>query len=174
MTNARHVLHPLQQAKREVIVYAMELRERSGSPTQTNIGASPVWQMDNGGNDEVDGNIRIPRDRVPGTPIDIRLVFSVDAGGGEDNVLLNVDYLISGQGQLMTAAVQSIGLVVACAAANTSKTTDPMRIPSSVLDELLDISDIAFVVEREGANALDTSGADLHLYKVIWEYTAYV
>jgi len=171
---ARHAVAGLRQELREKIVYAMDLQEGSQGPTLTTLGVSPVWELHTNDDEDVCGDLKIPIDRVPETPIDVKIVFAVSQGGGEGNVLLNLDTLIASEGIDLTGATARDGLVVSCPAANNQQTTGYMRIHPNRLDGLVSSADIQFRVQREGTHDLDTHAGNVLLVKVIFEYTAYV
>lgn len=170
----RHTNAPLQRAIREAVLYAMDLQEGAGSPTLTNLGSSPVWQMDNGGIDNVRGDLKIPADRVRNTPIDIKIVFTVSQGGGDGNVVFQLRSNVIGQGGDVSEAGAIGTLVVSAPALNLSKTTNAIRIASSDIDGKDQSADLQMLIERLGDHASDTFGGDVYLLKVIAEYTAYV
>jgi len=171
--NVRHSQRLLQPTLREKVVYANDLSEGSGSPTLTSVGLSPVWQLDAQGNSHVLGDLKIPIDRVPGTPIDVKIVFTVNAGGGYGYILLNFDYIVVSEGSNIALGDVMPGLVVTVPAANLQKTTAPIRIASSRLDGLISSADIQFAVQREQLNDADTYGGNVLILKVVFEYYAY-
>ena len=170
---SRHTVAGLRQELREKVVYANDLSEGSGTPSLTNIGVSPAWQHAHDSDSDVMGDLKVPIDRVPNTPIDVKLVFTVDQEGGMGNVLWNFSYLIASEGVDLTGARVTPAWLTSAPPANVQKTTDPVRIASSSLDGLLKSVDIQFQVQREGTHASDTHGGNALILKVVFEYTAY-
>lgn len=169
----RHVLHPLQQVKREVVVYAMEMQAGTGPPTLSHINSlTPAWYLQDAATSDIRGNVKVPIDRVPGTPIDMYVVWTV-LNQNVGNVVMLISYNIVGKGDLFTLPQVAPGSVESVPAYYLEKTTGPWRIHESRIDGKLPSVDINFVVRREGAHALDTYNNNVQIIKVIFEYIAY-
>ena len=170
----RHTQALLRQELREIVVYANDMSEGTGAPTLTYKGNSPVWQMDDDAISDIYGDVKIPIDRVPGTPIDVKIVFATGSGGGHGHVLFNLPYSIAGYGESLAGANLTPSTLESAAAANLSKTSSPLRIHESRMDGRRSSVDIGFRVQREGAHVLDTHNHNIFFVKAIFEYTAYV
>ena len=172
--SVRHVKVPTdgyRQAWREKVVYANDMTEGSGA-TLTNIGVSPCWRLDNAADHHVYCELKLPIDRVPGSPLKTKLVFCTAGGGG--NLLFYVKILVASMGTDLTTAVSPLFSIAAGSPANLQNIAPPIWIQSTELDDRDPPVDIQLNIGREGAHALDTSVNNVYLFKYIVEYLAYV
>jgi hypothetical protein len=176
MTHTRtvHTIQRFRQEIREKVVYAMEMQAGAGSPTLSHINSlTPAWYLPDAATSNIRGNLKVPNDRVPGTPIDMKIVWTV-LNQNVGNVFLKVSYNVTGSGDLFTLPQVPPGFVDSVPAYFCEKTSGPLRIHESRLDGRQPNVDINFVIEREGAHALDTYNNNVQILKIVFEYTAFV
>ena len=173
---ARHTKPALRQETREKIVYAGDMFDidQTGA-VFTDIGYSPVWQFPDGQDSYVHADLKVPNDRVPGTPITVKLVFGMTVEGGIGQVALYVGYYVVGYGESIQAGVFAPAwLLTPAPALNNSYTTPGFLIPASEMAGHRQSIDIQMRIGRDGIHVADTSVGTVNLLKAIFEYTAYV
>jgi len=172
--SVRHVKVPTdgyRQAQLEKVIYANDMTEGSGA-SLTNIGVSPVWQVDNAADHHTYADLKLPIDRVPGTPLLFKLVYCTAGGGG--NILFYVKVLVASLGTLLTTAVSPMFAVGVGSPADVQNVAPTITLQAVEVDGLVGPADLQLNVGREGAHALDTSANNAYIIKLIVEYTAYV
>ena len=172
--SVRHVKIPTdgyRQAWREKVIYANDMTEGSGA-TLTNIGVSPAWRFDDDEDQHVYCDLKLPIERVPGSPLKTKLVFCTSGGGGY--ILLYVKVLVASMGTDLTTATSPLFSIATASPANIDSIAPPIWVQSTELDDLIDPVELQLNIGREGAHALDTSVNNVYLLKYIVEYLAYV
>ena len=176
--DVRHVLAPLRREAREVFVPAELFYGTApgagADPTKGLTGQSPRWRFSATTRQGICAEVRLPRDRVPGTPVRFRFVYSIPTGPGGGHIMWRLDYLVVGNGEdvTSTAAVRTVrapapapGIVVE---------SDPIEIPASELDGKAEPVVLQLGIIRYADDAGDTEASDADLYGLRMEYTAYV
>ena len=172
--SVRHVRVPTagyRQAQREKVIYANDMTQGSGA-SATNVGVTPVWQVDNAADQHVYSDLKLPIDRVPGTPMLLKIVYATAGGGG--NILFYIKFLAASLGTLLTTAVSPMFVVAVGSPADIQNVADTITLQATEVDNLDGPVDLQLNVGREGAHALDTSASNAYIIKLIVEYTAYV
>ena len=77
-----------RQMQKEKVIYAADMSYGVGQGI-TNIGVSPCHALAGKGNWYLYADLKLPIDRVPGTPMLMRGVYSTNGGGG--NIAFYVD-----------------------------------------------------------------------------------
>lgn len=175
---ARHTKKPgtttIRQELREKVIYAADMTI-GNDVTAANLGASPVYQFDPDADQWAIADLKVPKDRVPGTPIRLRFVFAITTNPFGD-VAWYISYLVAGEGTDLTGALSLMWEIVAAAGVNLQMTTDGLPIVAADIDPFQIAGksvDIQMRIGRDGADALDTATGIANLMKVIAEYTAY-
>jgi len=168
--NIRHTIPQLRQVTREKVIYAKDMETDGCSATV--LGASPVMQFAAGSDQYALADLKIPVDRVPNTPIVVKLVFA--GGGGPGYILWYISFLVAGEGQDLTASLATIWERTLAPPPNVQKTTNGMTIQANLLDGKLPSANIQMRIGRQGTHSLDDAPNATNLLKAIFEYTAYV
>ena len=154
----------------EKVIYANDMSVGQG-PAITSVGVSPC----HGISDKsvyLYADLKLPIDRVPGTPMLMRGVYCMSAGGGY--VAFYVDLLVVGVGDILTAAAGRFWMVSVASPANTQNVTSTVTIEAVKLDGYSPSVDFQLQIGRDGTNVLDTASGIFYLFKLIFEYTAFV
>lgn len=172
--NVRHVRVPTdgyRQKWLEKVVYANDMTQGAGA-TIGSVGVSPSWSLANAADQYMYADLKLPIDRVPGSPILIKIVYASDGGGG--NFLFYVGVLIASLGTDLTTAISRMFSTAVSSPANLMNVAPTITLQSTELDNLVAPVDIQLQIGREGAHALDTSTDAAIVTKVIYEYYAYI
>ena len=174
----RHVIPALRQEARQEEIYAENMYGTSpwagGDPTKGLTGQSIRWQFDPDTNQGVCGDWKIPEDRVPGTPVKVYFVYSMDGGPGGLLVLWVLTHVVVELGGDVT------GTAVLGAVADTThgldflSMTDPIELAASLFDGKRTPIELQMTFNRWADDAVgDTDPNNADLYKIVLEYTAY-
>jgi hypothetical protein len=172
--NSRHVKVPVDGYRRdwrEQIIYANDMTEGSGA-TLGSVGVSPSWRVDNGNDHHVYCDLKVPIDRVPGTPLLLKLVYCTAGGGG--NIVFYIKVLVASLGTDLTTATSPMFTIGVGSPANIQNVAPTITLQSTELDGLIGPVELQLNIGREGAHALDTSADNAYIMKLIVEYMAYV
>lgn len=168
---ARHTKPQLLQEIREIVLYKDDMEA---------VGASagvwyhtPIWSFADGADLLVTGDVKIPIDRVLGTPIKVIPVLSV-VGAAGGNVALRLDYYTVAIGESMSMLTEIADFKIE----TMHQITEIVRGKGfTILPANLDYKpggDIQFEFHAVRNNVSDTNAGTLYLLKLIFEYTAYV
>ena len=160
-----------RQAWREQVIYANDMTQGAGA-SLTNIGVSPVWQLNNGADQHVYCDLKLPIDYVPLTPLLFKLVYCTAGGGG--NILFYVKVLVASHGTDLTTATSPMFSTAVGSPANIQNIAPTIKLQHTELDGLIGPVELQLNIGREGAHALDTSANNAYIMKLIVEYMAYV
>ena len=172
--SVRHVKVPTdgyRQAQREKVIYANDMTQGSGAAL-TNIGVSPVWQVNNGADQHVYCDLKLPVDRVPDTPLLLKLVYCTAGGGGV--LVFYIKVLVASLGTLLTTATSPMFVLPNASPADIQNVASTITLQAEEIDNLDGPVDLQLNIGREGAHASDTSANNAYIIKLIVEYTAYV
>ena len=172
--SVRHVKVPTdgyRQAQREKVIYANDMTEGSGA-SLTSVGVSPCWQLNNGADQHLYADLKLPIDRVPRTPLLFKLVFCTSGGGGV--LVFYVKVLVASLGTLLTTATSPMFVLPNASPANIQNVAPTITLQAAEIDDLDVPVDLQLNIGREGAHASDTSANNAYIIKLIVEYTAYV
>ena len=174
----RHVLPPLRKEVREVVIPAELMYGRppgaTGDPTKGVTGQSIRWRFAAGARQGVCADVRLPADRVPGTPVKFYFIFSIPTGPGGSYVMWRLDYLVVGRGEDVTASPTVRTVRAPTDAPNIVVRSPAIEVAAGELDGKHQPVELQLGVIRYGDDAGDTETSDADLYKLIMEYTAYV
>jgi len=147
----------------------------TGKPYLTYTSNVPVWQLDGTTVTALGANLKVPIERVPGTPIVVKYVYSQPSvqNGLGGRILFYLDLLPVGHGDSYVATSGRWWVNPLVAGVNISMTTDNMEVPPELLDGRASSVDLSLVFGRQGDHILDSSDSDCYLIKVIFEYWAY-
>ena len=171
--SVRHAKVPTdgyRQALREQVIYANDMTQGAGA-SLTNIGMSPVWQLNNGADQHVYCDLKLPIDYVPFTPLLFKLVYYTAGGGG--NILFYVKVLVASHGTDLTTAASPMFSTAVGSPASIQNVAPTIVLQATELDGLIGPVELQLNIGREGAHDLDTSANHVYLVKAIVEYTAY-
>lgn len=168
---ARHTKPQLLQAIREIVLYKLDMATDGASPGVWYN--SPIWSFADGADQYVSGDVKIPINRVLGTPIKVIPVMSVvGAAGGV--VALRLDYYTVAIGESMSQLTQISDFKKEI----MHQITEIVRGKGfTILPAKLDYKpggDIQFAFHAVRNDPSDTNTGTLYLLKLIFEYTAYV
>jgi len=170
---ARHTKPQLLQAIREKVIYAVDMAVGENC-TLSNVGPSSAMQINKQQqqNGYAIADLKVPIDRVPGTPIRFKIVYTGTAQVG--NIVFYMSYIVVGLGENLAGALATQWLIQSAPPPNYSKTSDEIWIHAVKIDGKLPSVDIQMRIGRDGTHALDTNAGNVYILKVIAEYTAYV
>ncbi len=174
----RHSKPLLRQETREVVLMAQDMYGTApgagADPTKGLTGQSIRWRFDANTRQGVCADVKVPVDRVPGTPIKFYFVFSIPTGPGGGYIVWRLDYVIVGDGEQVnpTATVRTVR--VKTNSVNLITKSPAIEIPTSELDGKAEPIQLQLAFIRYADDAGDTESSSADLYKVIMEYTAYV
>ena len=114
----------------------------------------------------------MPIDRVPDTPIKMKLVYCTNGGGG--NIGFYVDLLVASMGSDITTAAGRFWIISVGSPAYIQNVSPTVTIESVKLDGFIAPVEFQLEIGRDGDVDLDTSVATVYVFKVIFEYMAYV
>ena len=172
--SVRHIKVPTdgyRQAWREQVIYANDMTQGAGA-SATNIGVSPVWQLNTGADQYVYCDLKRPIDRVPGSPFLFKIVYCTAGGGG--NIVFYVKVLVASPGTDLTTATSPMFTIGVGSPANIQNVAPTITLQAEEMDGLDSPVELQLSIGREGAHALDTSANNVYITKVIVEYIAYV
>lgn len=174
---ARHTLPGLRQELREEELYAEDMYGTSpwagADPTKGLTGDSPRWQFDPDTNQGVCGDWKIPEDRVPGTPISVYFIFSLPGNGGQEivwvltHLVVQIGAAATPDPTVRTTEANTVGL-------NILQKAPTIYLATSLFDNKQAPVDLQLTFNRFAAAGDDTDTNVADLYKVIFEYMAYV
>ena len=160
-----------RQMQKEKIIYAADM-SAGFSGAITRIGVSPCYLLSGKIEYYVYADLKVPIDRVPDTPMLVKGVYCTNGGGG--NMAFYVDLLVAGKGQDLTMAAGRYWMMCVGSPANIQNVTPTATIQATDLDGVMPSVDFQLQIGRVGNHDLDTSIANMYLFKLIFEYTAYV
>ena len=173
----KHTRPIKRKVTKEVVITANDMYGTApgagADPTKGLTGQSARWRYSATTRQGVCAEIKVPEDRVPGTPIKFYFVFSIPTGPGGGNILWRLDYLIVGDGEDITGTPTVRTVLVTTNAPNLLTKTDPIEISASELDGKRSPIQIQLGLIRYADDAGDTETSEADLYKVIMEYTGY-
>ena len=155
--------------QKEKVIYATDMLIGFGQGI-TNIGVSPCHDLGWKSN-YLYADLKLPIDRVPGTPMLMRGVYCMSDGGG--NVAFYVDLLVVGKGDDVTSAVGRFWLISAASPAYIQNVTPTATIEAVKLEGYSPSVDFQLQIGRDADNVLDTTVESFYLFKLIFEYTGY-
>jgi hypothetical protein len=178
----RHVVEPLASEARQVTwqeeVYAEDMYGTSpwagADPTKGLVGQKIKWLFDPDTRQGVNGEWKIPEDRVPGTPVKVYFDYFMEGGPGGALVLWAFTYVVVEVGGNVnaTASVRSVQDTTLGQYIRTL--TDPIVLPASLFDGKRTPIELQCTFNRWADDAVgDTDPNNADLDKVIFEYTAY-
>jgi len=175
---ARHTQALLRQETREVAILAQDMYGTApgagADPTKGLTGQSIRLRFDPDTRQGICADIKVPNDRVPGTPIKFYFVYSIPTGPGGGNILWRLDYVIVGNGEQVNPTPNVRTVLAPTKAPNIQSKSDPIIIDASEIDGKAEPIEIQLGIIRYADDAGDTETSAADLYKVIMEYTAYV
>jgi len=167
MQSVRHVKPLLRQETRQKEIYAEDMYGTSpwagADPTKGLTGQSIRWQFDPDTNQGVCGDWKVPEDRVPGTPVKVYFVYSMDGGPGGALIEWVLTYVPVELGGDVTGTAVVRAINDSTHGTDILAVTEPISLPESVFDGKR---------TDDAQNDTDPNNADL--YKTIIEYTAYL
>jgi len=173
----KHTRPTKRKVTKEVVITANDMYGTApgagADPTKGLTGQSARWRYSATTRQGVCAEIKVPDDRVPGTPIKFYFVFSIPTGPGGGNILWRLDYLIVGDGEDITGTPTVRTVLTTTNAPNLMTKTDPIEISASELDGKRSPVQIQLGLIRYADDAGDTETSEADLYKVIMEYTGY-
>jgi len=175
---ARHTSPFLKQEKREVVITANDMYGiapgAGADGTKGLTGQSPRWRLSATTREGQCAEVKVPENRVPGTGLKFRFVYSIPTGPGGGYILWRLDYVVVGNGELVnpTPTVRTVRALAN--AANLQSESDPIEISAAELDGKAEPIQLQLGLIRYADDAGDTETSEADLYKVIMEYTAYV
>jgi len=173
----KHTRPTKRKVTKEVVITANDMYGTApgagADPTKGLTGQSARWRFSPDTRQGVCAEVKVPNDRVPGTPIKFYFVFSIPTGPGGGNILWRLDYLIVGDGEDITETPTVRTVLVTTNSPNLLTKTDPIEIPASELDGKRSPVQIQRELIRYADDSGDTETSEADLYKVIMEYTGY-
>ena len=174
---ARHTLPGLRQEIREEEIYANDMYGQSpwaqADPTKGLTGDSPRWRFDPDANQGVCGDWKIPEDRVPGTSIRVFFIFSLP-GNGLLSVLWTLTHLLVPIGSAPTPNPNVLTMEEPTVGLNILQKGAGFYLPASIFDNKASPANLQVTFNRFAEAGEDDDGNNADLYKVIFEYMAYV
>jgi len=174
---ARHTLRPLRREVREIPIMAEDMYGTApgagADPTLGLTGQSIRWRYDPAVRQGVCADVKVPVERVLGTPLKFRFVYSIPTGPGGGNILWRLDYVIVGNGELVNPSPTVRTVLAPANASDLLSVSDPIEIDASELDGKTQPIEIQLGLIRYADDAGDTEASSADLYKVLMEYTAY-
>ena len=170
----RHAKVPVDGYRRdwrEKVIYANDMRAVTGQGISS-IGVSPCLLLSMKGNTYAHADLKMPIDRVPGTPMKMKLVYCTNGGGG--NIGFYVDLLVASMGSDITTAAGRFWIISVGSPAYIQNVSPTVTIESVKLDGFISPVEFQLEIGRDGDVDLDTSVATVYVFKVIFEYMAYV
>ena len=179
--SVRHVRVPVtgyRQDQREEELYAQAMYGTSpwagADPTKGLAGQKIKWQYDPDTDQGTVGEYKIPEDRVPGTPVKVYFVYSMDGGPGGTYVIWVLTYVVVEQGGNVTTAATVRSVRDLTQGINIMAVTDPIELAASLFDGKRTPIELQCTFNRWAENIGDTDPNNANLNKIIFEYTAYV
>ena len=173
--NVRHSQRLLQPALREQVIYANDMQYGNSTKLSRVGGLSPCWVMVPDSDVYVYADLKVPIDRVPGTPIVLKPVFVMSQGGGRVEAYVGVT--VVGEGDDVSVVAPITGWLrtgMNAPPANVQATMPGVTVQAPWIDGRLPSCDLQLKIGRWGGFATDTADGTLYLIKVVAEYTAYV
>jgi hypothetical protein len=180
---ARHTLNLLSkpaalQTVRDVVVYAPDMLENPVMPpfeqaTQYN---DPYWNFHSDADAGVSVMVKLPEDRVRGTPVKFYLEFSIPTGPGGGTIMWRLDYLVRGVGNMYNVTPAQRFLPTVSNASYRITRTAKLEIPAWEVDyqhALGQPVEFFIGIIRQGTHPDDTEASEAHLHKLVMEYTSH-
>jgi len=180
---ARHTLSKLRQETREVVIYARDMYGTAygigADPTAGIYFNCPYWSFDPDTVQGIGADVKLPVDRVPGTPLKFRFVYTIPLGPGGHTIVWRLDWLIRNKGNWLNVVPNTSIIVDTTLARGQLMVTDPIEIPAYQVD----IQHLAgegqpvnlqLGIIRQADDVNDVEPQSAYLFKVLMEYTAYV
>lgn len=179
MAYQRHVKPLLRREVRQQEIYAQDMYGTSpwagADPTKGLTGQSIRWRFDPATRQGVCGDWKVPEDRVPGTPVKVYFVYSMDGGPGGALILWALTHVVVelGGDVTVTAVVRAVGDTTL--GTDILAITEPIELDASLFDGKRTPTQLQMTFNRWADDAVnDTDPNNADLYKVIMQYTAYV
>ena len=175
---ARHTLARLRRETREVVITANDMYGTApgagADPTKGLTGQSARWRFSPDTRQGVCADIKVPNNRVLGTPLKFYFVYSIPSGPGGGNILWRLDYVVVGDGELVDASPTVRTVLAPANSVDLQSKSDPIVIEASEIDGKAEPVELQLGIIRYADDAGDTETSEADLYKLIMEYTAYV
>ena len=176
--SVRHVLPLMRTAVREVVITAEDMYGTApgagADPTKGVTNQSPRWRFDPDTRQGVCADVKVPMDRVPGTDLAFKFVYSIPTGPGGGDILWRLDILVVGDGEDVSGSPTVRTVLAPADAPNVISVSDPIVVPASEIDGKRAPVELQLGIIRYADDAGDTETSAADLYKVLMEYTAYV
>ena len=170
----RHAKVPVDGYRRdwrEKVIYANDMSAIVGQGVSS-VGVSPCVILSMKGNTYAYADLKMPIDRVPGTPMKMKLVYCTDGGGG--NIGFYVDLLVASMGSDLTTATGRFWMISVASPANIQNVSPTVTIESVKLDGFIAPVEFQLEIGRDADIDADTSTSSAYVFKAIFEYIAYV
>jgi len=142
-------------------------------PTKGLTNQSPRWRFSPDTRQGVCADIMVPRDRVPGTDLAFKFVYSIPTGPGGGNILWRLDILAVGEGEDVSGSPSVRTVLAPADAPDLISVSDPIIVPASEIDGKRPPVQLQLGIIRYADDAGDTETSEADLYKLIMEYMAY-
>jgi len=182
----RHVQVPFgtyRQTAKEVVILARDMYGTAygiaADPTAGSYFNSPYWSFDPDTVQGIGADAKLPLDRVPGTPLKFRFVYTIPTGPGGGNVVWRLDWLIRNKGNWINVVPNTSIVVDKTLSRGELMVTDPIIIKAHEVD----IQHLAgegqpvnlqLGIIRQADDVNDTETSPAYLFKLLMEYRAYV
>ena len=142
-------------------------------PTKGLTGQSARWRFSPDTRQGVCADVKVPDDRVPGTPLKFYFVYSIPTGPGGGNILWRLDYVVVGDGELVSSTPTVRTVLAPAGSVNLQSKSDPIEISADEVDGKRSPVQLQLGIIRYADDPGDTETSEADLYKLIMEYTAY-
>lgn len=183
--DVRHTLSLLAkpsalQRIRDVVVYAPDMYGRpygiGADPTAGIAFNDPYWSFAPDADQGICAMVKVPEDRVKGTPIKFYLEFGIPTGPGGGTIMWRLDRLVRGFGNMYNVVPTQSFLPTVSNSIYRITTTVKLEVPDWEVDyqhELGQPVEFFLGIIRQGTHPDDTEPSAAHLHKLVMEYVAY-
>jgi len=177
MSVTRHTTPVKRTVTKEVVITANDMYGTApgagADPTKGLTGQSARWRYSATTRQGVCAEVKLPKDRVPGTPVKFYFVYSIPTGPGGGNILWRLDYVVVGDGEDVTKDPTVRTVLASANSPDLISKSDPIEISADEFDGKSEPIQLQLGIIRYADDAGDTESSDADLYKLVMEYTGY-
>lgn len=182
---ARHALNLLSKPSairtiRDVVIYPPDMYGIAyglgADPTAGIAFNAPYWSFSPDADQGTGASLKVPEDRVKGTPVKFYYVFAIPTPPGGQTIMWRLDYLVRGKGNMFNVVPAQRHLPTLSKNMYLITTTVKLEIPASEVDYQHNLGqpvEFHLGIIRQGTHPEDTETANAYLLKVVMEYTAH-
>lgn len=134
---------------------------------------SPYWSFDPDTDQGIGASIKVPEDRVRGTPVKLYLEFCIPTGPGGGTVMWRLDYLVRGLGWFINVIPAQRHLPTVTKSIFVKTVTAKVEVPGWEVDPQVAVGQpVEFYLGliRQASHLADTETSAAYLLKVVMEY----